>query len=198
MTTAPNPASPEALLPRVRPGDRWSFATRVPGSADVLRLRHVVQSVGTDGRIAVQVTNLARPDAAPLAQVLDREMNRVSREFAPGEAVHYAPAFAMFRFPMAPGRRWKLAVQQTQEPADPPTEIGIEAEVLRWETVQVPAGRFDALRVQARHTVDDLVVQSTYWYAPKAARAVRGIELTLTAQGRSELQYELLDLWRQG
>jgi len=188
---------PDAALPRVSPGDHWTFATRVPGSTDVLRLRHVVQSVAADGRVAVHVTNLARPDEAPLTQVLDREMNRVSREFAPGEAVHYAPAFAMFRFPMAPGRRWRLAVQQTQEPGDPPTEIGIAAEVQRWESVEVPAGRFDALRIEARHSVDGLVVASTYWYAPRAARAVRGIEVTQTAQGRGELHYEMLALQRR-
>jgi hypothetical protein len=195
----PQPASlRDAAPPKVRPGDRWTFATHVPGSSDVLRLQHVVQSVSADGRVAVHVTNLARPHEAALTQVLDREMNRVSREFAPGEAVHYAPAFAMFRFPMAPGKRWQLAVQQTQEPGDPPTEISIEAEVQRWETVEVPAGRFDALRIEARHGVDGLVVASTYWYAPLAARAVRGVEVTQTPQGRSELHYALVALQRQG
>jgi hypothetical protein len=182
--------------PRIRPGDRWVFATRVPGSQDILRLRHEVRSVADDGRVTVAVHNLARPHEAPLAQSLDAEMNRLSREFSPGETVHYAPAFAMFRFPMGPGASWSLSVQQTQEPLDPPTEIRIQARVLRWERVQVGAGRFDALRIEARHAVEDVSIDSTYWYAPVAGRAVRGEEVTRSSAGRSELHYELLELHR--
>lgn len=207
MDTSRNPQHPKlqdsstcnrsgSPAPRIRIGDGWVFATQVPGSGNVLRLRHEVHGVAANGLVKVKVYNVARPDDAPLAQVLDAEMNRVSREFSPGESVNYAPAFPMFRFPMAPGCSWSLTVRQSQQPEDPSSDVSIAARVLRWESVQVRAGRFEALRIQARHGVDGLFVDSTYWYAPRAGRSVRGEELTVSPRGRSELHYELLEMWR--
>jgi hypothetical protein len=184
--------------PIVQVGDEWTFATRLTGGQAALRLHHRVVERAADGSVRVAVRNIDRPDATALAQRLDAQMNRLSREFAPGEAIHYAPAFMMFRFPMGPGVAWEQTVVQTQAPEDPPNRVHISARVVAREAVEVEAGRFDALRIEAEHRAGTITVASTYWYAPRAGRAVRGIEHTEGNGHRSELTYTLLDLRRQG
>lgn len=191
-----NPATDRIAAPVARVGDEWTFATRLTGGQGALRLHHRVLDRASDGSVLVAVRNIDRPDAAELTQRLDAQMNRLSREFAPGEAVHYAPAFAMFRFPMGPGLSWEQTVVQTQEPGDPPNRVQISARVLGWEQVEVEAGRFQALRIEAEHRSGEISVGSTYWYAPRAGRAVRGVERTEGNGHRSELSYALLSFRR--
>jgi hypothetical protein len=97
---------------------------------------------------------------------------------------------------MAPGTLWRTTVEQSQADAGPASRIEITARVVRWERVEVAAGAFDTLRIEAHHRRGDVLVRSTYWYAPAAARAVRGRELTEGPEGRSELEYSLLSLAR--
>jgi hypothetical protein len=199
MTTSgkPAPRTPRvARQPVLRVGDSWTFSTRVVGGGAPLVLTHRVLAIDTQGRLTIGVRNAASPDAPQLMQVLDRQMNRLSREFAPGEAVHYTPAFASFRFPMAPGTLWRTTVQQSQKDAGPPARIQITARAMDWKRIEVPAGTFDALRIEAHHRRGDVLVRSTYWYAPQAARAIQGHEATEGPGGPSELEYRLLSLGR--
>ena len=189
----PVAADAAAPWPVVRVGDQWTFITQLAGSRDPLRLRHRVVEVAADGRVRTEVLNLRRPDEPPLTQWLDRSMNRLSREFAPGEAVRYSPAFALFRFPMRPGDAWEESVLQTQDAGWAPNRVEIAARVRGWERVEVPGGTFDALLLEAVHRTGQAHVQARYWYAPAVRRAVRGVELTRTPTGRSELGYELLE-----
>jgi uncharacterized lipoprotein YddW (UPF0748 family) len=45
--------------------------------------------------------------------------------------------------------------------------------VVGWETVEVPAGKFRALRVEATHDGRRNGPQVTAWYAPEVKRYVR-------------------------
>lgn len=180
-----------AQVPQPRVGFSWTFATHVVGGAAELVLVQQIRAVEPDGRIRIEIRSPANPHAAPLTQWLDRQMNRLSREFAPGEAVHYDPGFPMFAFPMRVGDRWKTTVRQWQDDPARASPIEVEAGVLGWAVVETPAGRFDALRIEATHRVAEQRVLSTYWYAPRAMRAVEGHERTSGPGGHTELRYRL-------
>ncbi|GAB4204139.1 MAG: hypothetical protein Fur0019_04490 [Tibeticola sp.] len=188
--SAPNPADfLHAPLPRV--GDAWVFETRLPEKARGVRLHHRVEAV--QGDEIVTAVQGETGDAPVLRQGFDRQMNRRWREVEPGEALRYAPAFALFRFPLVAGETaWSLTVQQTQDGWPGSREVQIDARAVRIETVSTPAGRFEAMRIEATHRAGDARIQTVYWYCPQVRRSVRGEEFTETPRGRSALIYELL------
>lgn len=178
--------------PTPRIGDRWTFRTFVPGGGSPLVLEHVVAAVETDGRFEVRVRRQAT-EGDWLKQRFDANFNRVSRELVPDEAVHFDPPFALFRFPMRPGLRWQTHAVQRQDGEDARRRIEIDARVVREEAIAVPAGRYAAWRIEAVHQASGMRIDTVYWYAPAAKRSVRGEERTQTAQGTSDLVYEMLD-----
>lgn len=176
--------------PQPRVGDRWQFATRVVGGGAPLVLDHLLRETLADGGFVIDVRRAG--SAGPwLAQRFDAEFNRVARELAPGESVRYEPAFPLFRFPLHAGKRWALTVQQRQDGEPGARAIEVEASVTGTETVEVPAGRFEAFRIEAVHRAGPVRIDTVYWYAAQARRSVRGVELSRSAQGESELVYEL-------
>jgi len=182
--------SPAAERPQPRLGDQWQFATRLVGGAAPLVLDHVVRELRPDGGCVIGVRK-AGSDEPWLTQVFDAEFNRVARELIPGESMRYTPAFPLFRFPLEAGRRWKAAVEQRQDGEPGHRIVEVEARVVGPEAVEVPAGRFDAWRIQAVHLAGDVRIDTVYWYAPRAKRSVRGVEKSRSPRGASELIYEL-------
>ena len=176
--------------PQPRVGDRWQFATRVVGGGAPLLLDHRLRERLPDGGFVIQVRRAG--NAGPwLLQRFDAEFNRVARELLPGESVHYEPAFPLFRFPLHAGKRWALTVQQRQDGQPGQRTIEVEAGVVGAETVEVPAGRFETFRIEAVHRAGPVRIDTVYWYAAGARRSVRGVEISRSAQGDSELVYEL-------
>lgn len=98
----------------------------------------------------------------------------------PGAVVRYAPALPAFRFPLTPGKSWR----ETVTVADPVTGRQLPVEVIAsvdgMETVAVPAGQFEAIKVRRNLYYQDaewwrtnVFQQVTDWYAPSANRIVR-------------------------
>lgn len=180
--------------PQPRLGDQWQFATRAVGRDSALVLDHEVRELLPDGGWVVAVRRAGSSEPW-LNQVFDADFNRVSREVIPGEALRYAPAFPLFRFPMEAGQRWSTAVEQRQDGEPGHRIVNVEARVVGPEAVTVPAGHFeDAWRIEAVHRAGDVHIDSVYWYAPRARRAVRGVETSRSPRGASELIYELQSL----
>jgi hypothetical protein len=177
--------------PAPRVGDAWVFETRVPNKAAGIRLHHRVEAVRANEIVTVVTGEGAH--APELRQGFDREMNRRWREVEPGEALRYSPAFALFRFPLLAGQTaWSVTVTQTQDGWPGSRAVQIEARAVRLEGVVTPAGRFDAMRIEAWHRAGDALIETVYWYCPQVHRSVRGEEYTQTPRGRSALVYELL------
>lgn len=191
MTVTSSAPTGAVQRPQPRLGDRWQFATRVVGGDSPLVLDHEVRQLLPDGGWTVGVRR-AGSSGPWLSQVFDADFNRVSRELVPGEAMHYAPAFPLFRFPLQAGRRWRAAVEQRQDGEPGHRIVEVEAHVVGAEAVAVPAGRFDdAWRIEAVHRAGDVRIDTVYWYSPRARRAVRGVETSRSPRGASELVYEL-------
>lgn len=188
--------SPQAERPQVQVNDRWEFRTSLPGSSNPLVLQHQVQAVqdlGGGFTVAVRSNRMAQ-DAPALLHRFDGDFNRLSREIVPGESIHYAPAFPLFRFPLQAGQQWQLDVQQTQTDEPGASRVQIQARVVGCEEVEVPAGRFQAWRIDAVYLAGQHRIESSYWYAPRAKRSVLGLERTQGPRGDSELRYELLSM----
>ncbi len=179
--------------PQPRLGDQWQFSTRIVGGAAPLVLDHMVRELRPDGGFVVGVRKAGTAEPW-LVQEFDADFNRVARELLPGDSMRYRPAFPLFRFPLRPGLRWTLDVEQRQDSEPGHRFVHVDARVVGPETVEVPAGRFDAWRIEARHRAGDVGIDTVYWYAPRAKRSVRGVETSRSPRGTSELIYELQSL----
>ncbi|MFY9317112.1 MAG: hypothetical protein WAO95_16335 [Burkholderiales bacterium] len=168
---APAPAKPGAL-PTLQPGHAWRYAVTVepPVWRDVVLLYRT------------------RQDAAGLA--VDTEFTHAAGRmnfnlgiYAAGHASHANtrfPGFFMhpsyFSGPLEPGQKlsWGWAWQPQREGR----LKRYEAQVLRWEEVTVPAGRFRAAPIAADlYCIEGGQVRAqakeTLWYAPEVAQLVK-------------------------
>ena len=190
------------LRPDIRVGDEWLFLTRTLDDSDHrdagLFMRSRVVALLDGGHIQIEVNNGDKPDATWLKNIYSDQFDLVSREMVPGEAVTYRPAFPQFRFPMAPGESWSETIIQSQPEWELHASIEVQVTVEAEEWVQVPAGRFNTLRLQGRYATPNATVITHFWYAPTAGRAVKGIEETVAKVNASQVrvEYELHQLNR--
>ena len=176
------PSFSDAALaaPDLRPGDCWTFAVRVvdadadaaPAAPLVVHSRIV--AVDADG-IELEVR---RGDEDGLRTRMDLRLGVLERELAPGDSLHYTPALAQLRFPLRVGQRWSATVRRSQPQWWQDDELHTEGEVLGASWIELPAGRFAALHLRFGCRMEHGRVDAELWYAPAAARVVRGIEHT--------------------
>lgn len=197
-TESPPEAATSTLQPR--PGDTWVYRSRsVWPQVPPRTFTHTVVSAG-----ATEVRESMKVDVAD-----DADMQR----FAPGVAVIERMAGSVVRQEVSPyllawglpspGAKWKLSAI----PGDGAYRDGWygEARVTGEESVSVPAGSFDTLRllVESNRTPDRLSrlaaqepgrIQHLVWYSPKARRVVRHTRTVWSQQGRQLDQdtYELV------
>lgn len=163
--------------PEVRVGDAWTYRvqdgfTRLPRGDQ----RYEVVEVGAD---RIRVANSGeRGDGI---QIYDREWNWLKRPATNLQAFEYTPAYQAFAFPLAPGKRWRARLMAT-DPADGRRfPVWIDGTVLGWERVRVPAGEFDALKVERNVYFEYYVsairgrseIREFEWYAPAVKQSVR-------------------------
>jgi hypothetical protein len=93
----------------------------------------------------------------------------------------YSPPYEALAFPLAAGKKWKSRSVAT-DPADGRSfPVTISASVVGWERIRVPAGEFDALKVQRYVFLDywrskvrgQSVIQEAEWYVPALGKIAR-------------------------
>ncbi len=175
---APPPIPPAAPLPQ--PGDTWTYRLAERGI----------------GREPTQGNYVVRVAAVSAAEIRDQ----ASRDGAlPVEWTHFrgryiflqgvatfSPYLGVFENP-APG-----TVIERVEGCFFRYECVTRAMVAGWEAIQVPAGRFDALKVTVEHewklrplpraAHENGVLRLTVWYSPQVKRAVK-VACRLTGDG---------------
>ena len=184
----------EALAaPDLRPGDSWTFSVHGDDAAAVL-VRSRVVAVDADG-VELEV---CRGEEGWLRTRLDPLLGVRERELAPGDSLRYEPALAQLRFPLRVGQRWSATLRRSQELWWQDDELHTEGEVLGTAWVEVPAGRFAAVQLRFACTLPQARIDAELWYAPAAARIVRGIELTRAADDEvgARVEYLLQELNR--
>jgi hypothetical protein len=94
------------------------------------------------------------------------------------QQLRFSPAFPAYEYPLEPGKSWYVVVNATDPVTKETYRVHTRAKVVGWERIRVPAGEFDALRVQrevfagnstAVKTQEE--IRETDWYVPSLHRA---------------------------
>ena len=99
-----------------------------------------------------------------------------------GKPVEYvfATPYPAYVLPLGPGKTWSVRVKATPEGGGRARTVRVYGKVLATERVRVPAGEFDAIKIERRAysgdaegSVLETRVTETEWYAPALGRPVR-------------------------
>jgi hypothetical protein len=172
------PVPPSVELPQLAVGRSWTYQVRDGYNHGLIRtLRYTVASNSDDtvtlrvddtqAGVATRATETARVE--PLQIVTPRSLFVTS----------YTPSYPAYEFPLEVGRKWKRPYVITQQ-GGKPVNAQVYGRVAGWEHVIVPAGEFDALRIERDSYLDDeefwrwgTRAYQTDWYAPAVGRFVR-------------------------
>ncbi|MDO8933998.1 MAG: caspase family protein [Rhodocyclaceae bacterium] len=129
-------------LPKV--GDFWRYRGSNQNGADAPTYK--VTDV-LDGRIEIryvsnineQMTLVLNTDWNPLVQLGQQH----------AEEIKFVPFAPYFQFPLEPGKKWR-GQYKGECGIICSFEVDYEYEVRGWETITVPAGKFEALRIDSR------------------------------------------------
>lgn len=191
---APRPDRPAAAGPIIRPdvqeGDQWVYRRTGDGAPRALRqtvTRRVVQGISL-------LTELS-DSADTTVTVYDRSWGLIGSGFN-----DYRPPLAYYSFPLYAGKRWGIDSEVSNFGAGQSGRMRGEGRAIAWEEVQVPAGRFLALRIEVRIDAADpgdaartLAVTETHWYAREVMRPVRVVsESRVGAEAARSETIELL------
>lgn len=162
-----------APRPYVEVGDRWTYrGTNVLGP-DTDEHETVIHRA--DGKI-LHVVSTRKSDGREFDSIWTAEWNAM----ASYTGIIYRPNSGIYSFPMRPGDRRTIDFQVMR----PRTNIimfhaKMDVTVVGWETVEVPAGKFRALKVTAEGVWQQAngsgahVQQITHWYSPEVKRWVK-------------------------
>jgi len=167
--------SQAADAPQVSVGDRW--VTEVVDHQDAklnYRAERTVTGVGND-RIVTSVRTVGKDYVRSVEY--SGQWALIATHLPSGATTTYSPALPYLSFPLEQGKSWQASVVETDAEGKQRVH-DVKARMESWETVQVPAGTFKALKVVLTDDIskDGVVVQQgqdVSWYAPEARRTVK-------------------------
>jgi hypothetical protein len=158
-----------ADLPDVRVGDEWKFAAyyTVPSTApNRTWLVTSVNEAGIDGTENGEPLRLTR-ELSVVESPRDRSSN-----------------FRLLAFPLAVGKRWHYVNDWFFKMNASNGRSTVDAEIVGYEKITVPAGQFDAFKLISRERLSGKSplgsehageITRSYWYAPSARAIVKSI-----------------------
>lgn len=169
-------AEPAAPAPVVNVGDSWTYQytdvwKHAPGNLNRLE----VTAVDGDG-VQMDLKRAATGDVTAHHRY-STELNPIDRG-----KMHFAPYYARYAFPLVPGKEWKADATGENPAAGRHWRYQIKGKALGWEKVTVPAGEFDAIRVEVSSYYQGEetgqrggtgLSRETVWYAPAVNNFVR-------------------------
>lgn len=182
----PGPAV-DAGVP-VRPGTELTYRTRNGYNNEVrapAQRRFDAKGSRLEGMAYEEAGSggFGRPVAMLVAQQFDVRGDLVTWERADGTRTTFEPPLRILPFPLAPGQSVRQDAIARVEGDPRPHRVVMVARVGGWETVDVPAGRFRALRITRDLWLGDFEFHRTEtrrmeidWYAPEAGVVVRSSE----------------------
>jgi len=175
--TPPAGIANEVAAPAIKPGNVWRYAvkdgyTNLPRGAIQYRVANV-----TSDSVSVEVTG----EREQSTETYTRDWNWLVHPATNMQPFVYKPAYQAYQFPLSAGKKWTSKSTAT-DPADGRSfPVRVQAEVLGWEKVRVPAGEFDTVKVR-RYVYFDYFKQGvrgeswiieTDWYAPGIGQVAR-------------------------
>jgi len=175
--------------PPLKPGMAWSYRQWEELSGRDMGLVHAeVVAVASDQvtvRVTVpgeQTTNERWDTAGNWQQVGTQGWAWLARLAGPSKRVEFVPALALYRFPLPVGKSWVESARAVDPDTRRTTQLKVFAKALSWEEVNVPAGKFNAVKVRRSIAAEDAeptrsgtTVTLIDWYAPQAAGPVKRI-----------------------
>ncbi|MDB5803546.1 MAG: hypothetical protein JWN73_868, partial [Betaproteobacteria bacterium] len=159
------------IKPPVQTGDAWIYR-RSDGKSSAV-MRQTATKVTDDG-IALR-TELARSPDTSTTALYDREWGLVASGYN-----DYRPALRYYSYPLYAGKRWTVNAAISNFGAAQTSRIKGEAWATGWEQVEVPAGKFLALKIEIDIETADpgnprrvLRVRETHWYVRTVMRPVK-------------------------
>lgn len=162
------------VRPDIRVGDQWTYQTTDGYTSEKRTVAVGVVRV-TENYIYTQSapTSLAALDLSTtggMLDVWDRNWNQLRQ----GD-LEYAPYYPSLQFPLEPNKNWSGAVS-IDVPGSDKLIHQLDARVVGWERVTVPAGTFDAVKITLRGTIHGSVggsIVDVVWYAPAVRQIVK-------------------------
>ena len=191
-----------APAPTMKLGDRWVYNVKSGvGMATITyqETREVVAVSGKGGK--VKVTGKAADG---------KEFTRIEEYASPGvlqsgalcfdEVYRFPTPLPRVTFPVAPGQRSSKWVDVIAQPSGAKGQINYFFRTRGWEKLTMPAGPFDAIRVDVLMVLDDSTpfrnatnCNFTYWYSPAARGTVRERRTAQYTQLDQQAEYRVLD-----
>jgi hypothetical protein len=186
-------AGAQISAPDVHVGDSWKYRT-LDGFTSETQFEASQRVVEINDReIVIELHNLSKDKTS--LRYFTREWNAVDTDDG-----KYDPYYPEFKFPLDAGVTW--SEKYTWLPITGVASSGyVKATVSAQEKVTVPAGTFNAYRIDREQEVrgnnENAVITSTHmttWYAPAVRRFVRR-DWTVTRDGRvrSKSSMELVE-----
>jgi len=181
--------------PDIQVGDRWSWQ-HINGMAnekDFTQIEDVIEISDSEIKTRMRV----KGQASKLGfATYTREWNPVDVSTA-----QYSPYLDEIAFPLEVGKKWNSKADKMLFSNGKHGKFMIKGEVVAFEKISVPAGTFDAYKINvvlnASGTDEDANIGNTVeniWYAPAVKRYVK-LENTFKRDGRvrSKDVYELIE-----
>ena len=173
QTAAPVEA-PEFVI-----GDRWAFRyVDLYNNAELNKWELKVSGLHEDSVRFAGVT-LANKDASKVGKSYKTSASRSTLTVPNSLLVEGKEV--KFDFPLEVGKTWKYDYKTRRNDGNGFTTFSVEAKVDGWEEVEVPAGKFKALKVTHASSYSTETggqryngqLLRTYWYSPQAKREVK-------------------------
>ena len=179
-TTAANAQS--APAPKLNVGDKWVYNVKSGIGLSTITYQETreVTAVGGGGG-KVKVTGKTADG---------KDFTRVDDYSGPGtlrsgalcidQVYRFPTPLQRVAFPVAPGQRSSKWVDVINDPGGSKGQINYFFRTRSWEKLTVPAGSFDAIRVDSNMVLDDstpfrnaTTCDFTYWYSPTVRGTVK-------------------------
>ena len=169
------------MRPDVQTGDEWIY--RRSSGRNSRMMRQTLTGVNEKG-MTLKTEDIGSQDSS--VAVHDRDWGLMGSGFN-----DYSPALAYYSFPLYAGKRWGIESSVSNFGAGQSGRMKGEGRAVGWETVEVPAGRFLAMKIEVKIETADpgdpqrtLVVSEQHWYARAIMRPVR-VESEATIAGEA-------------
>lgn len=182
LAAAGNHESVPAPAPAV--GDSWTYQyTDVWKGAKGNINRMEVAAIDQSG-VHIDIKRAASGSLIS-TQLFSADMNPIERG-----GMHFAPSFARYAFPLAPGKEWSSEIAGDSSKTGKQWHYVIKGKVLDWEKVRVPAGEFEALKIVVDAQYADATganggkLTETVWFVPALNNYVKLDYQDIDTQGR--------------
>ncbi len=184
--------------PDIKVGDRWKYqVTNIYNNQVTSKFEQKITNVNGD-EIKLDQTTFSSPEDSA-GRVASRDANRATWTF-PDRRI-FEGSYVFLDFPLEVGKTWKNEYQRNRNEGGGTTAFSSPVKVEGWEEVEVPAGKFKALKVVHSGFYNSKTntgawtgrSEETVWYSPDVKKFVKSVYLDPGGdQRRTELvEYEV-------